>query len=52
MLAARPARGFGHAACRGTFQPIHNDIIENVHLHSESFVVPPETVRAMDAASA
>ncbi|MGH9558146.1 MAG: S-adenosylmethionine:tRNA ribosyltransferase-isomerase, partial [Bryobacteraceae bacterium] len=34
----------------GTFQPLHEGAIENVHLHSESFIVPPETVRAMDAA--
>lgn len=35
----------------GTFQPLHTDIIEEVKLHSESFLVPPETVDAMDAAS-
>ena len=35
----------------GTFQPIHDDVIEDVHLHSERFIVPPETIRAMDAAS-
>ena len=35
----------------GTFQPLHTDVIEDVKLHSESFVVPAETVRAMDAAS-
>lgn len=35
----------------GTFQPIHDDVIEKVHLHSERFVVPEETVRAMDKAS-
>ena len=35
----------------GTFQPIHDDVIEKVHLHSERFAVPEETVRAMDAAS-
>jgi S-adenosylmethionine:tRNA ribosyltransferase-isomerase len=35
----------------GTFQPIHEEVLENVHLHSEHFVVPEETVRAMDAAS-
>ena len=34
----------------GTFQPLHDGAIEDVHLHSESFIVPPETVRAMDAA--
>lgn len=35
----------------GTFQPIHEAVIEKVHLHPERFVVPQETVRAMDAAS-
>jgi len=35
----------------GTFQPLHTEIIDEVRLHSESFVVPRETVRAMDAAS-
>jgi S-adenosylmethionine:tRNA ribosyltransferase-isomerase len=35
----------------GTFQPLRDDEIENVHLHSESFTVPGETVRAMDAAA-
>ncbi len=35
----------------GTFQPLHTYVIENVKLHSESFVVPAETVRTMDAAS-
>jgi S-adenosylmethionine:tRNA ribosyltransferase-isomerase len=35
----------------GTFQPLHTEIIEEVKLHSESFVVPPDTVAAMDAAS-
>jgi S-adenosylmethionine:tRNA ribosyltransferase-isomerase len=34
----------------GTFQPIHDDVIENVHLHSEQFVVPQETLSSMDAA--
>lgn len=34
----------------GTFQPLHGDIIENITLHEESFVVPPEAVRAMDRA--
>lgn len=34
----------------GTFQPLHDEVIENVHLHSEAFTVPPETIRAMDAA--
>ena len=35
----------------GTFQPLHTDVIEDVKLHSESFIVPPETVQAMNAAS-
>jgi S-adenosylmethionine:tRNA ribosyltransferase-isomerase len=35
----------------GTFQPLHTEVIEEVKLHSESFTVPQETVRAMDAAS-
>lgn len=35
----------------GTFQPLHTDVLEEVHLHQESFHVPQETVRAMDRAS-
>ena len=35
----------------GTFQPLHTEIVEEVKLHSESFVVPPEAVSAMDTAS-
>ena len=35
----------------GTFQPLHTEIIEEVKLHSESFLVPQETIAAMDAAS-
>jgi S-adenosylmethionine:tRNA ribosyltransferase-isomerase len=34
----------------GTFQPVHAEVIEDVKLHAESFILPPETVRAMDAA--
>jgi S-adenosylmethionine:tRNA ribosyltransferase-isomerase len=34
----------------GTFQPLHDEVIEQVHLHAESFDVPEETIRAMDAA--
>ncbi len=34
----------------GTFQPLHAERTEDVHLHSESFHVPQETLRAMDAA--
>jgi len=35
----------------GTFQPLHDDVIERVHLHSESFTVPEPTLQAMEAAS-
>jgi S-adenosylmethionine:tRNA ribosyltransferase-isomerase len=35
----------------GTFQPLRDEVIERAHLHSESFTVPEETDRAMDAAS-
>jgi S-adenosylmethionine:tRNA ribosyltransferase-isomerase len=35
----------------GTFQPLHTEVIEEVRLHKESFIVPEETVRAMDRAS-
>ena len=28
----------------GTFQPLHGDIVEEITLHEESFVVPPEAV--------
>jgi len=35
----------------GTFQPLHTEIIEEVKLHSERFVVPPEAVDSMDSAS-
>ena len=35
----------------GTFQPLHTEVLADVKLHSESFIVPPETVRAMDASS-
>ncbi|MBZ5604008.1 MAG: tRNA preQ1(34) S-adenosylmethionine ribosyltransferase-isomerase QueA [Acidobacteriia bacterium] len=34
----------------GTFQPLHAEKTEDVHLHSERLHVPDETVRAMDAA--
>jgi S-adenosylmethionine:tRNA ribosyltransferase-isomerase len=34
----------------GTFQPLRSDTLEEVHLHKESFVVPPATVEAMDQA--
>jgi S-adenosylmethionine:tRNA ribosyltransferase-isomerase len=47
---ARMARVTLHVGL-GTFQPLHAAAIEDVKLHSEAFVVPPETVRAMDAAS-
>jgi len=35
----------------GTFQPLRSETLENVHLHKESFVVPPETTKAMEAAN-
>jgi S-adenosylmethionine:tRNA ribosyltransferase-isomerase len=35
----------------GTFQPLHTEIVENVKLHPESFTVPRETVRALDASA-
>jgi S-adenosylmethionine:tRNA ribosyltransferase-isomerase len=35
----------------GTFQPLHTDVLEDVHLHSESFTVPPEAARAFASAS-
>jgi S-adenosylmethionine:tRNA ribosyltransferase-isomerase len=35
----------------GTFQPLHADAVENVKLHSESFLVPQKTVDAMDQAT-
>jgi len=34
----------------GTFQPLRTDILEDVHLHKESFVVPPETIVKMNQA--
>ncbi len=34
----------------GTFQSLHAETVEDVRLHAETFSVPPETVRAMDAA--
>ena len=34
----------------GTFQPLRTGVVEEVKLHSESFVVPRETVAAMDTA--
>jgi S-adenosylmethionine:tRNA ribosyltransferase-isomerase len=35
----------------GTFQPLHGEIVEDIRLHEESFIVPPEAVRAMDRAN-
>lgn len=35
----------------GTFQPIHTESLEEVHLHKERFTVPQEAIRAMDRAS-
>jgi S-adenosylmethionine:tRNA ribosyltransferase-isomerase len=34
----------------GTFQPLRTEVIEEVKLHSETFLVPRETTAAMDAA--
>jgi S-adenosylmethionine:tRNA ribosyltransferase-isomerase len=34
----------------GTFQPLHGDVVEDITLHEESFVVPPAAVQAMDRA--
>jgi S-adenosylmethionine:tRNA ribosyltransferase-isomerase len=34
----------------GTFQPLHAERTEDVHLHSEWLRVPEETIRAMDTA--
>jgi len=34
----------------GTFQPLRTEVIEDVRLHHESFEVPAETIRKMDAA--
>jgi len=34
----------------GTFQPLRDEKIEQIHLHSESFTAPVETVGAMDTA--
>jgi len=35
----------------GTFQPFHTEVLDNVKLHPESFTVPRDTVRAMDASA-
>jgi len=35
----------------GTFQPLHTEILEEVKLHSETYVVPRETTDAMDRAA-
>jgi S-adenosylmethionine:tRNA ribosyltransferase-isomerase len=34
----------------GTFQPLRSETLEDVHLHKESFLVPSETIRAMEQA--
>jgi S-adenosylmethionine:tRNA ribosyltransferase-isomerase len=36
----------------GTFQPIHTENLDEVKLHSERFIVPRETLAAMDEAKA
>lgn len=35
----------------GTFQPLRAETLEEVRLHQESYILPPETARAMDQAS-
>jgi S-adenosylmethionine:tRNA ribosyltransferase-isomerase len=34
----------------GTFQPLHEELIDNAHLHDERFTVPQSTIHAMDTA--
>jgi S-adenosylmethionine:tRNA ribosyltransferase-isomerase len=34
----------------GTFQPLRGDVVENITLHEESFVVPPAARQAIDRA--
>jgi S-adenosylmethionine:tRNA ribosyltransferase-isomerase len=34
----------------GTFQPLRSESLDEIHLHKESMVVPPETTAAMDRA--
>ena len=34
----------------GTFQPLRSETLADVHLHKESFVVPPETIENMNKA--
>ncbi len=34
----------------GTFQPVREERLEDVRLHEESFIVPPDTLQAMDQA--
>lgn len=34
----------------GTFQPLRTEVLEDVHLHKETFVAPPETILKMDQA--
>ncbi|HEY4363265.1 MAG TPA: tRNA preQ1(34) S-adenosylmethionine ribosyltransferase-isomerase QueA [Bryobacteraceae bacterium] len=35
----------------GTFQPLHTEVLEEVHLHSESFSIPPSTQSALARAT-
>jgi S-adenosylmethionine:tRNA ribosyltransferase-isomerase len=49
QLPAEIARVTLHVGL-GTFQPLHGEIVEDIRLHEESFVVPPEAIRAMDRA--
>jgi len=34
----------------GTFQPLRSESLDQIHLHQESMLVPPETIAAMDRA--
>jgi S-adenosylmethionine:tRNA ribosyltransferase-isomerase len=34
----------------GTFQPLRTETLEDIHLHKETFVVPPETIVKMNQA--
>ncbi len=57
LLAALEARGVRHAAVTlhvgaGTFQPVRAERLEDHHMHSEWFEVPPATVAAIKATRA
>jgi S-adenosylmethionine:tRNA ribosyltransferase-isomerase len=34
----------------GTFQPLRSESLDEIHLHKESMLIPPETIAAMDRA--